>query len=143
MEGGTQIPGIEWELAVDRAQAAKFGAYISLIGSYVRMITNGMKIGEYRPDDSSEEIDIVVRLPVQYRTVGQLDDIRIQTTAGLVPIANFVDRVPKQKIGMLRRTDGNRAVTGKADVAPGLRTEERRGGKGCVSTGKTRWRTCS
>src|SRR3546814_14115750 len=84
------------------------------------MITNGMKIGEYRPDDSSEEIDIVVRLPVQYRTVGQLDDIRLQTTAGLVTIANFVDRVPKQKIGLLRRTDGNRAVTGKADVAPGL-----------------------
>src|SRR3546814_1034805 len=96
MEDGTQIPGIEWELAVDRAQTAKFGADISLIGSYVRMITNGMKIGEYRPDDSSEEIDIVVRLPVQYRTVGQLDDIRIQTTAGLVPIANFVDRVPQQ-----------------------------------------------
>src|SRR3546814_6278831 len=46
---------------------------------------------------SSEEIDIVVRLPVQYRTVGQLDDIRIQTTAGLVPIANFVDRVPKAR----------------------------------------------
>ncbi|HEY9549744.1 MAG TPA: efflux RND transporter permease subunit, partial [Kiloniellaceae bacterium] len=125
MEDGTQIPGIEWELAVDRAQAAKFGADISLIGSYVRMITNGMKIGEYRPDDSSEEIDIVVRLPVQYRTVGQLDDIRIQTTAGLVPIANFVDRVPKQKIGLLRRTDGNRAVTVKADVSPGLLVDDK------------------
>src|SRR3546814_11026949 len=91
------MPGIGWERAVERAQTAKFGADISLIGSYVRMITNGMKIGEYRPDDSSEEIDIVVRLPVQYRTVGQLDDIRIQTTAGLVPIANFVDRVPKAR----------------------------------------------
>src|SRR3546814_20132945 len=88
------------------------------------MITNGMKIGEYRPDDSSEEIDIVVRLPVQYRTVGQLDDIRLQTTAGLVPIANFVDRVPKQKIGLLRRTDGNRAVTVKADVSPGLLVDD-------------------
>src|SRR3546814_21174461 len=84
-----------------------------------------MKVGDYRPDDSSEEIDIVVRLPVQYRTVGQLDDIRIQTTAGLVPIANFVNRVPKQKIGLLRRTDGNRAVTVKADVAPGLLVDDK------------------
>src|SRR3546814_13270884 len=61
----------------------------------------------------------------QYRTVGQLDDIRRQTTAGLVPIANFVDRVPKQKIGLLRRTDGNRAVTVKADVAPGLLVDDK------------------
>src|SRR3546814_15375859 len=76
IEDGTQIPGIEWELKVDRAQAAKFGADISLVGSYVRMITNGMTLGEYRPDDRSEEIDIVVRLPEQYRTAEQLDPNR-------------------------------------------------------------------
>jgi len=125
MEEGGQIPGIEWELSVDRAQAAKFGADIALIGSYVRMITNGMKLGEHRPDDSSEEIDMVVRLPAPYRTVEQLDRIRIQTTAGLVPIANFVKRVPKPKVGQLRRTDGNRAMTVKADVAPGLLVDDK------------------
>src|SRR3546814_7731643 len=88
------------------------------------MITNGMKLGEYRPDDSSEEIDIVVRLPEQYRTAEQLDHIRMQTPMGLVPIANFVERMPKPRIGLLRRADGNRAMTVKADVAPGPRSEE-------------------
>ena len=125
IEDGAQIPGIEWELEVDRAQAAKFGADISLIGSYVRMITNGMKLGDYRPDDSSEEIDIVVRLPEAYRTIEQLDQIRMQTSAGLVPISNFVTRVPKQKVGQLKRTDGNRAMTVKADVAPGLLVDDK------------------
>ncbi|MEQ9606312.1 MAG: efflux RND transporter permease subunit, partial [Kiloniellaceae bacterium] len=125
IEDGAQIPGIEWELEVDRAQAAKFGADISLIGSYVRMITNGMKLGEYRPDDSSEEIDIVVRLPEAYRTIEQLDRIRMQTSAGLVPISNFVTRLPKQKVGQLKRTDGNRAMTVKADVAPGLLVDDK------------------
>ncbi|MGE5766724.1 MAG: efflux RND transporter permease subunit, partial [Bacteroidota bacterium] len=125
LEDGAQVPGIEWELAVDRAQAAKFGVDISLIGSYVRMITNGMKLGEYRPDDSSEEIDIVVRLPAPYRTVEQLDRIRIQTSSGLVPIANFVQRVAKPKVGLLRRTDGNRAMTVKADVGPGLLADDK------------------
>ncbi|WP_340118662.1 efflux RND transporter permease subunit [Pelagibius sp. 7325] len=125
IEDGAQIPGIEWELSVDRAQAAKFGADISLIGSYVRMITNGMKLGEYRPDDSSEEIDIVVRLPEAYRTIEQLDRIRMQTSAGLVPISNFVTRLPKQKVGQLKRTDGNRAMTVKADVAPGLLVDDK------------------
>src|SRR3546814_13519218 len=67
IEDGTQIPGIEWELKVDRAQAAKFGADISLLGSYVRMITNGMKLGGYRPDDSRDGSDIVGRLHEQVR----------------------------------------------------------------------------
>jgi multidrug efflux pump len=125
LEDGAQIPGIEWELVVDRAQAAKFGADISLVGGYVRMITNGMKLGEYRPDDSSEEIDIVVRLPLRYRTVAQLDQNRMQTSSGLVPISNFVKRVPKQKVGLLRRTGGNRAMTVKADVAPGLLADDK------------------
>ncbi len=125
VEDGSQIPGIEWELVVDRAQAAKFGADISLIGSYVRMITNGMKLGDYRPDDSAEEIDIVVRLPAQYRTIAQLDRIRMQTAAGLIPISNFVTRVPKQKVGQLRRTDSRRAVTVKADVASGLLVDDK------------------
>jgi multidrug efflux pump len=125
IEDGAQIPGIEWELSVDRAQAAKFGADVQLIGSYVRMITNGMKLGEYRPDDSSEEIDIVVRLPERYRNIEQLDRIRMQTSSGLVPISNFVTRVAKQKVGLLKRTDGRRAMTVKADVAPGLLADDK------------------
>ena len=48
-EDGLPIPGIEWELSVDRAQAAKFGADVSLIGSYVRMLTNGTKLGRVPP----------------------------------------------------------------------------------------------
>ncbi len=125
VEDGAQIPGIEWELEVDRAQAAKFGADVSLIGSYVRMITNGMKLGEYRPDDSTEEIDIVVRLPEQYRNIEQLDRIRMQTSAGLVPISNFVTRNAKPRVGLLKRADSRRAMTVRADVAPGLLVDDK------------------
>ena len=32
IEDGRAVPGIEWQIDVDRAQAAKFGADISLIG---------------------------------------------------------------------------------------------------------------
>ncbi len=120
LEDGRPIPGIEWQLTVDRPQAAKFGADISLIGSYVRMITNGMKLGEYRPDDSDDEIDIVVRLPETYRSIDHLDQIRVRTEAGLVPISNFVERKARPKVGLLRRVDGSRVMTIKAEVAPGL-----------------------
>ena len=120
VEDGRPIPGIEWQIRVDRAQAAKFGADISLIGSYVRMITNGMKLGEYRPDASDEEVDIVVRLPADFRTLGQLDRIRVQTDSGLIPISNFVSRTAQAKTEQLNRVDGSRVMTVKADVAPGL-----------------------
>ena len=125
IEDGRPVPGIEWELDVDRAQAAKFGADVSLIGSYVRMITNGMKLGEYRPDHSDEEIDIVARLPMGYRNIEQLDQIRVQTQAGLIPIANFVTREARPKVSLLRRVDGHRTMTVKADVAPGLLADDK------------------
>ncbi len=124
LEDGRQIPGIEWELTVDRPQAAKFGADITLIGNYVRMITNGMKLGEYRPDDGDDEIDIVVRLPLVYRSIDHLDQIRVQTPAGMVPISNFVERRAQPKVGMLHRVDGSRAMTIKADVANGILVDD-------------------
>ena len=120
IEDGRPIPGIEWELKVDRAEAAKFGADVTLIGSYVRMITNGTKLGDYRPDGSDEEIDIVVRLPAAFRNIEQLDSIRVRTDMGLVPIEYFVSRQARPKVGNLRRVDGHRVITVKAEVAPGV-----------------------
>jgi len=120
IEDGLPVPGIEWELQIDRAQAAKFGADVTLLGSYVRMLTNGMKIGEYRPDDSTEEIDIVVRVPSPIRNILHLDQIRVQTDEGLIPVSNFVTRKAKPKTGQLRRVDSARVMTVKADVAPGV-----------------------
>lgn len=125
IEDGRPVPGIEWELSVDRAQAARFGADVTLIGSYVRMVTFGTKLGEFRPDDSNEEIDIVVRLPRSYRNIDHLDQLRIQTDSGLAPISNFVTRTPKPKVGLLRRTDGNRVMKVKADVAPGVLADDK------------------
>ena len=120
IEDTRDIPGIEWRLAVDRAQAAKFGADISLIGRYVQLVTKGMKITDYRPDDSDEEVDVVVRYPVALRTLEQLDRIRMETDIGLVPIGNFVTMTAEPKVGKVRRVDARPAITVKADVAEGV-----------------------
>ncbi|MAO55282.1 MAG: MFS transporter, partial [Rhodospirillaceae bacterium] len=69
VEDGRQLPGIDWEIQVDRAQALKFGANVQLIGRMVQTVSTGIKVGEYRPDDSDDEIDIRVRYPAQYRTL--------------------------------------------------------------------------
>ncbi|MEX0760161.1 MAG: efflux RND transporter permease subunit, partial [Tistlia sp.] len=125
IEDGRPVPGIEWELRVDRAQAAKFDADVALIGSYVQMLTTGLEIAEYRPDTSDEEIEIVVRLPADYRTTEQLGRIRIQTAAGLVPISNFVTITAQPKVSLLRRVDSARVMTVKAEVAPGVLPDDK------------------
>ena len=120
VEDSRPMPGIEWELTVDRAQAAKFGADIQAIGQFVKLVTNGLKLSEYRPDDTDDEIDIVVRYPAAQRTIDQLDRIRLQTSAGLVPISNFVTRHPVPRVGQLRRVDNKRIMKVMAEVDAGV-----------------------
>ena len=119
IEDGRPLPGIEWQIRVDRAEAARFGADITLVGAMVQLVTNGILIGEYRPDDSDDEIDIRVRYPSQDRSLAQIDDLRIPTANGLVPINTFVERVPAQKVSTITRTDMRRTMTIEADVARG------------------------
>jgi multidrug efflux pump len=116
IEDSRPLPGIEWQIKVDRAEAARFGADISLVGAMVQLVTNGIKIGEYRPDDSDEEIDIRVRYPESSRSLSQIDELRIPSEQGLVPISTFVKRVPAQKVGNIRRIDMRRMMSIDADV---------------------------
>jgi len=124
IEDSRPLPGIEWQIKVDRAEAARFGADISLVGAMVQLVTNGIKIGEYRPDDSDDEIDIRVRYPEDSRSLSQIDELRIPTEQGLVPISTFIERVPAQKVGTIRRTDMRRTLTIDADVAAGKLVDE-------------------
>ncbi|MDG2243007.1 MAG: efflux RND transporter permease subunit [Rhodospirillaceae bacterium] len=113
------LPGIEWQLQVDRSEAAKYNADVTVIGQSIQLITNGLKLGEYRPDDSEEELDIVVRYPEELRSIRSLDQVRIETGRDPVPISNFVNRVPVQQAGEIARVDGIRTMKVSADPMPG------------------------
>ncbi len=125
VEDSRPLPGIEWQLDVDRAQAARFGLDVTAVGDAVRLVTNGLKIGEYRPDDADDEIDIVVRFPEDIRSLDQLDSIRIDAGQGSIPIANFVERAPRPLVGTIDRVDGRRVMTVKAGVAPGVLADDK------------------
>jgi len=114
------LPGVEWRLQVDRAEAARFGADISLLGYAVQMVTNGVKVAEYQPDDTDEEVDIRVRFPFGARSLEQLDQLTVPTASGQVPISNFVRFDPAPKTGTIERVDAERVMTVEADVAEGL-----------------------
>ena len=70
------------------------------LAPYVQLVTSGVKLGSYRPDDANDELDIRVRLPQDERTFDALDSLRIVTQQGLIPVSNFIDRkaVPKVAI---------------------------------------------
>lgn len=114
------LPGIDWRIEVDRENAARFGTDISTIGSAVQLLTNGILIGDYRPDNVDDEVDIRVRFPNELRNLDQLDRLTVSTPQGNVPVGNFVERIPAQRVGSFERTDGTRVMKLAADVAEGL-----------------------
>ncbi|NMP15693.1 efflux RND transporter permease subunit [Thalassotalea sp. Y01] len=120
VEDGGSKPGIEWQLKVDRALAATFSADATLVGTSVQMVTNGLKLGEYRPDDVDDELDIRVRFPPEKRSITRLDELRLKTNDGLVPVTNFVEKKAAQKVDVIRRIDSRRVITIQADMASGV-----------------------
>ena len=114
------LPGIEWKLSVDRAQAALYGADVTLVGIAVQLVTGGVKVGEYRPDRADDAVDIRVRYPEESRGISALDDLRIMTRQGSIPISNFVTREPVPNVDTIQRIDGIPVEFIRADVAPGV-----------------------
>lgn len=114
------VPGIQWEINVDRARAAMFGANIAEIGTAIQLMTTGVFMGDYRPSDSEDEVDIRVRYPAEYRGLEQMDTLRINTANGLVPLSSFVTRVAKPAVSSIQRVDGDRVVYVRANAAQGI-----------------------
>lgn len=119
VEDDRSLPGVELRVEVDHREAARYGADIGLLGNAVQMVTQGIRLGGYRPEDSDEEVDIRVRFPFDERNLGRLVDLRVPTAFGLIPIVNFVEFKPAPKTGIIKRIDGERTFTITADAAPG------------------------
>ncbi|MEM7487690.1 MAG: efflux RND transporter permease subunit, partial [Pseudomonadota bacterium] len=114
------LPGIDWEIDVDVEKAGRFGADVATVGAMVQLVTRGILLDTMRVDSSDEEIEIRVRLPEDDRVLSTLDNLKVRTVDGLVPLANFISRTPVPQLAQIDRVDGERYFDVKADVAPGL-----------------------
>lgn len=114
------VPGVEVSILVNRAEAARFGADVSLLGQAVQLLTQGITVADYRPDDIDGSLDIRVRFPREERSLAELASLRVPTSSGLVPISNFVTFAPAERTGVIRRIDEKRVATIEANVAPGV-----------------------
>jgi multidrug efflux pump len=124
VDDGLPLPGIDWRMEIDRAEAAKYGASPVTVGTAVQLVTNGVKVTEYRPNETDKQVDVLVRFPEERRSLDQIDDLRVNTPAGAVPIGNFVSRVPAQKVGLINRVGGQRVVMVTSNVAEGVQSAE-------------------
>lgn len=119
IEDDGEKPGIEWQFIINRADAARYGADATLLGSSVQFLTNGLMLGSYRPDDVDDELDIRVRYPENERTLSKLSALRIQTSAGQVPVSHFVSLIPSVKQSSIKKVDSRIVMTVSADMAEG------------------------
>ncbi|MDE3027488.1 MAG: efflux RND transporter permease subunit [Paracoccaceae bacterium] len=120
IDDGLPPPGIDWQLNVDRAAAARAGVSPVALGAMVQLVTDGLKLTDYRPPGADNAVDIRLRLPPRDRTISELDQLRVPTANGSVPISNFVTRVAAPTTGTLTRIDGQRTVTVQANVREGV-----------------------
>jgi multidrug efflux pump len=91
---------------VDRAAAARYGIAPASVGAVVQMVTTGLKLSEYRPAGADDAVDIVLRLPQDQRTISSLDQLRVETASGPVPLSNFVSRSAAPTTGTLTVAGG-------------------------------------
>ena len=115
LEDNQPLPGIEWAPVVDREQAGRFGVSVGEIGSMIQLVTDGLLIDKFRPDDAEEEMDIRIRFPEADRTLSTMQSLTIQTADGPLPISNFVEWVPRQQVDRIIRRDGRRVMDVKAN----------------------------
>ena len=120
------LEGIEWELAVDREAASRLGASVNSVGNLVKMVTTGLKLGSYRPDDADDELDIRLRYPSAHRTLEQMDDLRVSYQGQLVPISSFTTKTAQQKSGNIVRSGSKLRYMISAEVQTGINDAAKR-----------------
>ncbi len=125
VEDGRPAPGIDWQITIDRVAAAKYGIGVRELSPYVQLVTGGVRLGSYRPDDATDELDIRVRLPEDERTFDALDSLRIATPQGLVPVSNFIERKAVPKVASLSRRNGVYSMSVAANLLPGVAADQK------------------
>ena len=96
------LPGIEWELVVDRSKAALFNVNVNEVGAAVQFVTNGLYLGEYRPDDAEEEVEIRLRYPLSERKHGFAGSIARYDNSRISTCQQFCRATRKEQIGRHR-----------------------------------------
>ena len=88
----------------------------------VKLLTKGVKVSDYRPDDTDEELEVFLRYIKSERNLDRLQELRVPTPDGrYVPLSVFAELKPEKKGGTISRLNGNRLRSIEANVREGMR----------------------
>ena len=73
---------------------------------FISCIAPIFKVGEFRPDDSKDEVDIRVRFPSEDRTITGINTLNVTTSNGLVPVSSFITLTPQENRATVNRRNG-------------------------------------
>lgn len=117
VEDTRPLPGIEWDAVINREVANRFGVSTQAIGTAIQLVTDGILLGKYRPDDTTDELDIRVRYPREDRGIEALQQLRVATNTGqMVPLSNFVTLKPVQRTDAIERVDRHQVYHVRANI---------------------------
>lgn len=118
------LAGIEWRIDINREEASRYGVDVNSLGNVIKLVTTGITLSDFLPEGADDKIDIVLRYPVNQRSLDQLDQLQIPTNQGSIPASNFIYRYAAPKQGVINRTDGKKTIKIEADVKDGLVVDE-------------------
>ncbi len=118
------LPGIDWQFDVNVEAAGRYGTDVSTIGGVIQLVTKGINLGTMRTESSDEELEIRVRFPEKDRLLSTIDNLKIRTSLGLVPISNLLNRKPVPKIDNIARVDKSRVFDISAGVIEGANANQ-------------------
>ena len=118
------LPGIDWQFDVDVEATGIYGTDVATIGGIIQLATKGINLGNMRTDDSDDELEIRVRFPEKDRLLSTIDNLKVRTSIGLIPISNLVTRKPVPKVDNISRVNKERVFDISADVKNGENVNE-------------------
>ena len=113
------IPVPVLQAVLDRAEAARRGIGLPDVGAAVQMAGGGLRATTWRPLDSDDEIDVIVRFPEAWRSLDQALSLRTGSASGQVAIGDVARIALIPGAGEISRTDRARSALVSADLAPG------------------------
>ena len=113
------IPVPVLQAVLDRAEAARRGVGLPDVGAAIQMAGSGLRATTWRPLDSDDEIDVIVRFPETWRSLNQVLSLRAGSASGQIAIGDVARITLVPGAGEISRTDRARSALVSADLAPG------------------------
>ena len=100
--------GIEFSYEPNMEKIQETGVDVRTISDLIKMLTQGKEVFDFRPDYTEEEVKVILKLPEKYNTITGIEELRVQTPNGAVPMMDLVTKKYSRKVSALHSENGKK-----------------------------------